>query len=163
MKMTCENVTDLLPELAAAAIDGDAAADLHAHIASCDACAAEWALVSSLRASLPPVPAALHARISNALAARPVSRRSSFSVGHLAIAASIVVALVGAPLAVLQITQSDDGVTTASTNDSLATSATASNTVSPAYVNAAPVLGGSSVLPELTEAQLEALLAKMGS
>jgi hypothetical protein len=164
--MNCEYVTDRLPELASdpSRLESGVADALRAHIAACDACAAEWSIVSSLATSLPAVPAGMHARIASAVAARPAATRGAwFGARQLTIAATVAVALVGGGVALQQVASNPGVVTAASTNDSLATSASAPAANASAYVTAAPVLGSTSVLPDMTEAQLEALLAKLGS
>lgn len=157
MNMTCEQITDLLPELAAGTLDDASAAAVRAHIATCDECAAEWSLVESLRSSVPTVPSDLASRISASVRTRPVAPRT-WGARQLTIAATFAVAMIGGGIALQQVRENAAIVQT-NTGDS--TEAINVNTnVAPVET---PVLGSGSVIPEMSEAQLEALLKEMGS
>jgi anti-sigma factor RsiW len=165
MNMTCEQVTDLLPELAAGTLDDASASAVRAHITTCDECAAEWSLISSLRAAAPAVPADLASRISATVRARPVAARTWGAWGarqatarHLTLAATFAVAMIGGGIALQQARESAP-VVQVPTGDTT-TASTANTNVAPV---ATPVLGSGSVIPEMSEAQLEALLKEMGS
>jgi hypothetical protein len=156
--MTCEQMTDLLPELAAGTLDDASAAAVRAHIVTCAECAAEWSLIESLRVAAPPVPADLATRISANVRARPVApARSTFGARQLTIAATFAVAMIGGGIA-LQQTHQNARVVPAPIADTSTASAAA-----PVAPIETPVLGSSSVLSDMSEAQLEALLKQMGS
>lgn len=72
-EMTCADVVDRLPELAAGGLERRAAAALDEHLSGCAACAAEAEFVRGLRASRPAPPAELAARVSAALRAQPLA------------------------------------------------------------------------------------------
>lgn len=96
MSDRCEKLRDRLPELAAGRLDEAEAAALRSHVAACDACAAEFALVRTLAADLVTVPFGLDARVRSVL---QQSRRYAWvTPGRMAMAATVVLALVTASL-----------------------------------------------------------------
>ncbi|MGH7477273.1 MAG: zf-HC2 domain-containing protein, partial [Longimicrobiales bacterium] len=69
MKTTdCAEVRDRLPELLAGALSGEVAVRLQGHLAHCDACSAEAALISRVRRAAVQAPAGLQARVASAAA-----------------------------------------------------------------------------------------------
>ncbi|MEO5511860.1 MAG: zf-HC2 domain-containing protein [Longimicrobiales bacterium] len=165
--MTSEHVTDLLPDLAAGTVSSAAAAGIHAHLTSCDDCAAEWLLIQRLRATAPVAPAALADRITHAVMNRPVAPRSaSWGIAQLTVAATVAIALVGGGIAIEQLRHDNARMNTSLSDTAVATGTTDSGTAATAAAYTPivePVLGGRSVVAELTEAQLKALLAEMGT
>jgi hypothetical protein len=174
---TCERVTDLLPELASGSLPEAEAAALHAHILTCDDCASEWLLIAALR-DAPAPDAGLAARITSAVVSRPMARQG-WGARHLTVAATIVMAMIGGGIAIQQFgPQTRLAETVATSVDSSTSPASAAtspgttpsnaaplNAVTPgagAYVSD-PAVGNGSILPQMTERQLEALLAEMGS
>src|SRR5690349_3726753 len=97
--MNCETITDLLPDLASGALDDATSASLHAHIATCTGCAAEWRIVQSLRADAVALPPDLEAGIVAAVTRMPAHRRRSHMPYYTA-AAAVAFALFGGVLTV---------------------------------------------------------------
>lgn len=161
---TCEHVTDLLPELAAGTLSAAEAADLHEHIRTCEDCASEWLLIAALRDAPMPAPE-LAARITAVVASRPVVRQN-WGARQLTIAATIVMAMIGGGIVIQQYApQPSQNVVSAPDTDTSASASTATSgttTGAGAYVSD-PAVGNGSLLPQMTERQLEALLAEMGS
>lgn len=156
----CEHVTDLLPELAAGMLSAGESADLHAHIRGCEDCASEWMLIAALR-DAPKTSPELAGRITVAVTSRPLPRYG-WGARQLTIAATIVMAMLGTGIAIQQYAPSAPAVVTASDSDTSASAGASTAAASGAYVSD-PAVGNGSVLPQLTEPQLEALLAEMGS
>jgi hypothetical protein len=96
MSERCKNVRDRLPDLMAERLDDAEAAEVRSHVALCKACAAELALVRSLAADVVTVPIDLEARVL--LAVQRKRRNAWASPGRLAMAATVVFALVTASL-----------------------------------------------------------------
>lgn len=95
--MRCEDVRDLLPALARGELRDDEAVAMRAHIAACDDCADDWAVVEALAAALPAAPARLADRVAAAVALRHglAPRRSVMRwLGGAGVAAAAVIALV---------------------------------------------------------------------
>ena len=171
--MNCEMTTDLLPDLASGALDHATAAALHAHIAACAGCAAEWRVVHSVRASAMAVPADLEAGIAAAVARASAQggsrggaaglrvgrgRASGSRVPRYAMAAAVACALFGGILAVQQL---GDPASTGPADDPVAAPAIGS---APAFpVTTDPLVGNQSAVSELSAEQLEALLTEMDS
>ncbi len=96
MSDRCEWTRDRLPDLVAGALGADEAAALHAHAAGCEACAREMELIQALHADVVAVPAQLEWRIRTALRQDVQGSRRWLTPGRLAIAATVVFALVTA-------------------------------------------------------------------
>lgn len=160
MNMTCENVTDLLPDLAAGSLNATDAEALRAHLASCAECAAEWSLIAAMRMA-PSASPELVASIAKAVASRPVAR-PMWGARQLALAATIAVAIIGGGIAVDQMQRESARTVAAPLADSVPAVVAPATTSSEVTVEE-PVLGSRSVLPQMNEKQLEALLAQMGS
>ena len=156
MSLTCDRITDLLPELAAGALPQGTVTTVHAHLRDCESCAAEWSMVQALRASAPVSGDVMQQRFVRAVRSAPAAAPPSrWGVKRLTIAASVAVTLIGGMLVSEQL-RHDTPVTVAAGSDTVTASA-------PVYTTAdAPVIGG-SVVSELNEKQLEALLAEMDS
>jgi hypothetical protein len=156
MSLTCDRITDLLPELAAGTLPQGTATTVHAHVRECASCAAEWSIVQVLRAGAPVSGDVMQQRIISAVrsATAPVPA-GRWGVKQLTIAATVAVALIGGALATEQLRR-DTTTPVVPTSDTVTAAA-------PVYTTAdAPVIGG-SVVSELNEKQLEALLAEMDS
>ncbi len=65
--MNCQDVNDLLPELALGDLRPEVRRDVERHLAGCEACSDTRATVEALHASRPDVPAGLEARILDAV------------------------------------------------------------------------------------------------
>ncbi len=183
MNMTCDRIQDLLPDLAAGTVAEGTATLLRAHLRDCNECAAEWALIEALRDEAVAAPPELAARISATLATRtvaavPAKRPGQWGPRHLAVAATVAVAMIGGAIASDQFRNTVKPAVTVSSIDSASAAVvrpdtqnrTAPNATSssPAAAGYAPIVepvlgtGSGSVVAELTEAQLVALLAEMG-
>lgn len=154
MILTCDRVQDLLPELARGGLDGTERAALEAHLEDCAECRAEYDVVRAVSASVPAVPGALAARVLSATRARPRARRWG-SPGQLAAAATLAAAVIGGALLF------DGGGAPRPAPQSESEPAAAAEVAVPMLDD--PVLRGGSLLGDLTEAELQALLEKMES
>jgi hypothetical protein len=153
--MNCESISDLLPDLASAALDDATSASLHAHITVCDECAAEWRIVQSVRADAMAVPADLEAGIAAAVSRMPHRRRSHMP--YYAAAAAVAFALFGGILTVQRL---GDPASIARTVESMPAAA-GGEAAFPVVTD--PLVGNQSAVSELTAEQLEALLTEMDS
>jgi anti-sigma factor RsiW len=90
----CETVRDLLPLLVRGEVLPYARSGAEQHLAACDECRAEVALVRVLSASAPATPAGLEARVALALRARTVAA-PRWTPGRLAMAATVAAAVLG--------------------------------------------------------------------
>lgn len=94
----CDQVRDQLPDRLHGRLDDVAAARLEKHLAACEDCRSEAVLLERLRASVP-VPAGLESRIQRAVRVDGAPRILRFPARrHLALAATVVFALVTATL-----------------------------------------------------------------
>jgi predicted anti-sigma-YlaC factor YlaD len=153
MKISCENVRDLLPELLSDQLDAVTSATLRAHIARCAECEAEYAVASLVAESRLAVPRGLEQRV---VAAAVVRRVSYWTRGRMAAAASIAVALIGGSTWLSQLLPPRGSVVT-----------------QPAVEVAAPgggfigvddaFMSGTSSLGDLTVEELQKLLVEMES
>lgn len=147
--LTCARVRDLLPELMAGILDAAHRDTLNAHLQRCSECAAEARLVAAMAAASVPVPSGLEARVLAAVHTRPVVRPWA-APGRLALAATVAAAVIGGSLL---FESNREGPQPNPAVPPLAEEAI------PTLRD--PLLGGGSVLAELTEAELEALLEQM--
>ena len=150
----CENVRDIYPDILHGAVDAATSARVRAHIASCDECAAECALLDALYAQPVVVPSGLEARVSQAVK-RVKPMRWYIGRGQLAMAATLAFALIGGS-AILQMQQREEVQSPAPT------------TVAPApHIGAVGVedamLSGKSSLDDLSVEQLKKLLGEIQS
>ena len=91
--MSCDTITDLLPDRLVDRIGELERLAVDEHLRGCAECRAHRALLIAVRDSGAPVPAGLHERVVQAVAARPARR--SWTPAHFAVAATIVFALLG--------------------------------------------------------------------
>jgi hypothetical protein len=148
---SCEQVRELLPELIAERLAPALRRGVEGHLAGCAECRAEHAILALVAEARPVPPAGLEARVLAAQRVAPRVRPPWGSPGQLAMAATLAAAVIGGALLL------DGGLlrqrTSAPTDSGVAV-------LLPEVVD--PLLQG-SLLPELTEAELEALLAEMDS
>jgi len=151
--LSCAQVRDMLPEWAA----GNQPSGVALHLSACPDCRAEAELLSALRAVTPAAPPALEARVLRATRIRPAPRAWA-NARQLAFAATLVGAVIGGSLLVDVLTRQDDGLPSSET-------ATAGSEVARILLPVLedPALTGGSVLSNLTETELESLLARMES
>lgn len=151
MSIGCDTVRELLPVL-----DRGTPAEVRqaaeVHLESCAECRAERDVLHAVARALPEVPAALEARVLAAQQARLGARRWG-SPAQLAMAATLVAAVIGGTLLI-------DGASLRQASPALPTDTGVAAALLPAVAD--PLLQG-SLLPELTEAELEALLEEMDS
>jgi hypothetical protein len=143
----CEQVRDQLPDWVA----GRQSPGVGAHLVDCLACRAEVELLVSLRSASPPLPAGLEARVLEATRAR-LPLRVWGNTRQLALAAALVGAIIGGSLLIEALGQR---------GTRQGAPAEAASTMLPVLED--PALFGGSVISNLTEAELESLLARMGS
>jgi hypothetical protein len=149
----CEQVRENLPEWVA----GGVQPVVDEHLAACPDCRAEAELLRAIRNAAPAAPAGLEARVLAAARARPLPRAWR-STRQLAVAATMVGAVIGGSLLLQVIGSAHDGAREGGSGTSASVAADA-----PLPVLDDPVVNGGSLLSSLTEAELEALLARMES
>lgn len=96
--MNCEYILDVYPDVLNGSADPSVAQQVRAHVATCDECFADIALLTSLQSVQTPVPAGLHDRVLQAANARQPRWRASR--GGLAMAATLAAAVIGGSLLV---------------------------------------------------------------
>jgi anti-sigma factor RsiW len=94
--MRCDVVRDRLPDLVNGLLSADETAGLRAHLGGCGACSAELQLIDTLRRQEIVLPFGLEHRVMNAV--RAGQPRRAWPVARLAMAATVVFALVTAVL-----------------------------------------------------------------
>lgn len=92
-KLNCEYVRDIYPDALHGRMDPELAQRVREHVALCDDCAAECALVAAIYHHQTPLPAGLPERVITA-ATQP-RRRALIRPAHLAMAATLAAALIG--------------------------------------------------------------------
>jgi predicted anti-sigma-YlaC factor YlaD len=90
-EQNCETTQDLLPEYVGGGLDSAITARVRAHLAECDACRGEAALLELLRAKVE-LPAGLEERVVAAVHAGQTRRPRRLGVKHYAMAASVAFA-----------------------------------------------------------------------
>ena len=163
-EIRCPDVLDRLPALAAGEVSGAEAETLRAHLAECEACAAEWTVVEMLREAGPvPVPSGLEARIQAAVrgegqgsSSAPAPRRRRVPSWGLAAAAGIVLA-VATPVLVDRMGPAPGaGIEESAIEDGI------SDRLPSPLLDDEVVVAGAAVLDGLTDEALEQLLEEMG-
>lgn len=156
MTLNCEWVSEQLPDLHTGRLEPLREAEMRAHLASCSDCREELELVARVSRHRLDLPEGLESRILVAAGAgqEPRRRLNMLPPRRMALAASIAVALLGGAV-VLNV--SVDEFTVA--QDALAPEQSGAGWIG---VEAAFVSGASS-LEDLTEEELETLLAELGS
>jgi anti-sigma factor RsiW len=149
--MTCDQVRELLPELVRGELPEASLVTAESHLAGCPDCRAERAMLERVATALASVPAGLEARVLAALRARPAVRSFNRPT-QLAAAATVAAAVIGGALMLDR----------AGSSRSALTAGEEPATASALLPLTDPLLHG-SLLPELTEAELEALLEEMDS
>jgi predicted anti-sigma-YlaC factor YlaD len=144
MNLNCEYVRDVYADVLNNTADAATATAVRAHIARCDDCRAEAALIEELHRTIVTVPAGLHERIVGELR-RPPRR---FELRHLAYAATVAAAVIGGSILLNQ---------GARTEPDLAAEGLGFVTVEDAMVS------GTSSLQDLTIEELEQLLGEIES
>lgn len=148
--LNCEYVRDVYPDVLNGRVDGSAARLVYAHMAACDECRAEAALLEALHAQPAQAPpAGLHERIVlNAVRAR--SRRR-WSRSDLAMAATLAAALIGGSV-IMQGRRAETGKRTVVSETAIG------------FVNVDGImLSGKASLDDLSVEELETLLGEMES
>jgi len=154
--MTCENVRDIYPEMLHGKVDTATATRVRAHLAACDECAAECAMLDSIHAQPVIVPSALEARVRTAVKqVKPV--RWYIGRSQLAMAATLAFALIGGS-AILEMQQKEEAQTAA---PAPAVSAPAPHIGAVGVEDA--MLSGTASLDDLSVEQLKKLLGEIQS
>jgi len=155
-RISCEYIRDVYPDVRNGTAPPEVANLMRAHVASCDECRAEIALLDAVRAQSIAVPAGLHARVMHAVAQRPATGEVRHAGGRIVMAAAVAAALVGGSF-LLQYT----------TRPSARARASASASGGIGSVGAVGVedamLSGKTSLEDLSVEQLEKLLGEAGS
>ncbi|HSJ14879.1 MAG TPA: anti-sigma factor [Longimicrobiales bacterium] len=146
----CDHVRERLPELLRDELGATERRELERHVDGCADCQAERRVLRAVLDALPEIPGTLEARVL-AAQRRPPVRPARLSPARLGMAATVAAAVIGGALMI------DAGLGRPSGNGTVPAGETA---LLPAYVEP---LVPRSVLPELTEAELEQLLKEMES
>jgi predicted anti-sigma-YlaC factor YlaD len=144
MNLNCEYVREVYPDVLNNAADAATATVVRAHIARCDDCRAEAALIDELHRAVVKVPTGLHERIVGDL----TRTRRRFGMRHLAYAATVAAAVIGGSILLNQGER---------TKPAVAADGLGFVTVEDAMVS------GTSSLQDLTIEELEQLLGEIES
>ena len=147
----CDAVRDLLPALVRGELRPQERADAEAHVQACADCREELGVVRLVQSALAPLPASLEARVLLAVRAAPLAQRRAVSGKRLALAAAIAAAVIGGSAVFIALTQRTGGPLV---RDASQFSWAAAED---------PMLHGQSQLQELTEEELEIVLAELDS
>jgi len=150
-QLALQRVRDIYPDALQGRMDAELARRVRDHVAECDTCAAECAIVADLHARVPEVPAGLQERIVKAL--REPRRRPFVRPVHLAMAATVAVALIGGAL-LFQAQQTPEPQKQPVAQNALHVGAVGVD---------ATMLSGKTSLEDLTVEQLEKLPGEMES
>ena len=152
-RLNCEYVRDVYPDVLNGRADDALVQSVRAHLATCADCRTEVAVVNSLHAHRPTVPAELHARVASAVVQQ--RGRFTFSRSSLGMAATLAAALIGGSV-ILQNQQPEPNG-----------AATAQHADAPLGVGFVGVedamLSGQGSLDDLSVEQLETLLREIES
>jgi predicted anti-sigma-YlaC factor YlaD len=151
--LNCEHVRDVLPDLLSRKLSGVEEASVQAHLQSCSECRADLAVATVVNAVRLNPPMHLQQRILSASRAR---RTPAWS-GRMALAASVAVAVIGGSVLMQQLLPKSDEVPLASQPAELPEIGAGWFGVDDAFVS------GTASLRDLSEAELEKLLAELGS
>jgi anti-sigma factor RsiW len=154
----CNTVRDLIPAHVRNELLPHEAAAAASHLAGCNSCAEEAAVVKLVYAAQPLVPAGLEARVL--LAVRRPAPRQPWAPGRLAVAATVAAALLGGGLVLERAGLLRSWLDPSSAVVTL--DATEASTFSWAAAED-PLLHGSSALQQLSVEELELLLAELES
>lgn len=91
--LACESIRDLLPEFVREELRADEMAAVDAHLETCGECRAEREAIASILTPIAPLPAGFEQRVLQAVR---TPRRALFRPGRVAMAATVVFALVTA-------------------------------------------------------------------
>ena len=154
--LTCEGIRELLPERDRDSLDAPDRLGVDEHLAVCADCRADLELIGALRADAAAVrvPVGLETRVVNAVRRPPIRR--AWVPAHLAIAASIVLALLAGG-ALLR----DGAGNRASAGVEPGDAVSAAAVVGPSVRE--PLLRGVPALHELSVEELEVLLSELES
>jgi anti-sigma factor RsiW len=155
MKLNCEYVRDVYPDVVNGTAEPSLELAVRAHLAECEECRAEAALVDALHAEQIVLPAGLHERVARA-AVQPQRRAWHLRRSDIAMAATLAAALLGGGL-YLQL--QDDTPAPATAN---AVQHTPAHGLGSVGVEDAMISGKSS-LDDLSIEQLEKLLGEVQS
>jgi anti-sigma factor RsiW len=151
--LNCEYVRDVYPDALHGKMEPELAQRVREHVASCEECAAECALVATLHGHGEAVPSGLHERVLTALT-QP-KPRSVINPAYLAVAATVAVALIGGAILF-------DAERPSSSSQQKPPVARSALHVGAVGVDAT-MLSGKSSLEDLSVEQLEKLLGEMES
>lgn len=154
MKLSCEDVRDLVPDLLTGRVSTAVAVIAQHHIARCGECAAELEVAREVSRWRMPAPAGLHDRVvAEVVRQRPVRAMRT----QLAIAATIALVLIGGrQLAILQKTRVDPAAPSVQ-------APTVENR-GPGWMTVENALNtGAASLGDLSEEQLRQLLTELES
>lgn len=152
--MNCEWIRDIYPDVLNGKVDSAIAQGVREHIASCDECRADAALIDVIHSYRAPLPADLHERVLRAVA-QPRSR-FRLPAARIAMAATVAAAFIGGSLLLERIPTSSEPVGAATP------SVTDHQGLGSVGVEDA-MLSGKTSLDDLTVEQLEKLVGETRS
>jgi len=158
MKLGCDDVRDLAPDVLRGATSATVALAVREHAASCAECAAEIELIRTISRQHAPAPAGLHERVVAQIQQRARPRSHQRRV-PLAIAATIALLLIGSR-AFLPPPADEESAAVAPPVEGPA----ADEPVGPGWMTVESAWNsGAASLADLTEEQLKALLRELES
>jgi anti-sigma factor RsiW len=163
--MNCQDVNDLLPDLALGDLPLEERRAVERHLQSCEACAETWDVVGALHASRPEIPVGMEARVRAAARAEfdaapdgvlRLEPRRRGGIPPWALGAAALLALaVGTPLVMDRMTESP----TAADDEVLAM---AERTLTPSvWASDDGLIAGEPALDGLSDEELLALLEEL--
>jgi predicted anti-sigma-YlaC factor YlaD len=151
--LNCEYIREVYPDVLNGTADAETAAAVHLHIVDCAECRAETELLAQLHAVTVPIPSGLGERVLAAAHEAP-HQRHGFGKGRLAMAATVVAAVIGGSLLL--------DTTRAPQQQTPTVAQTSSSGLGVITVEAA-MMSGTGSLQDLTVEELEQLLGEMES
>ena len=152
--LTCEHVSDVLPELVGGKLGSIDEAAVRGHLQSCVECKRELELVTSISRARLSVPEDLHGRVIRATRAR----KGPVWTSRMTLAASIAVAVLGTSVLLMQRDfVSDSTVPVAIQPEPVAEAGAGWLSVEDAFVS------GTASLRDLSEDELKTLLSELGT
>jgi hypothetical protein len=152
--LNCEYVRDVYPEVLNGSAQPVIVQSVRAHIASCDDCRAEIAIIEAIHARPMRVPDGLHDRVMQSASQRP--SRWQFSRNDMLMAATLAAALIGGSVLMRRPEPRPTTVATPAADE------TATRSLGAVNVEDA-MLSGKASLDDLSVEQLEKLLQEVES
>jgi anti-sigma factor RsiW len=154
MRLNCEHVRDVLPQLVSCRLSSIDEAAVRAHLQTCVDCQVELELVAAISRARLNVPDGLHARVVTATR----TRRVPAWTGRMTLVASIAVAVIGGSVLLMQRDFVPDSVVPVAVQpEAVAEAGAGWLSVEDAFVS------GAASLRDLSEDELKTLLSELGT